>query len=167
MKPGMFDIELTEPEFESFRALIYRIAGIRIPDTKRVMVTNRLRRRLRDTGIDSFAKYYAYLNSGAGQGEVPRFLDAITTNETYFFRDPHQYEWFGETFLPEVARAVPDASEGKEPSGLVGRLRHGRGTLLDRSEDQGASQPLHRLETDPARDRHQRRRAQCRPGGRL
>ncbi len=35
---------------------------------------------------------------------MPAFLDAITTNETYFYRDAHHYEWLGNTFLPEVAR---------------------------------------------------------------
>jgi chemotaxis protein methyltransferase CheR len=100
----MLGVELTEEEFERFRGLIYRVAGIRIPATKRVLVTNRLRRRLRATGIGTFAAYYAHLTSGAGNGELPLFLDAITTNETYFFRDPHHFEWLGATFLPEVAR---------------------------------------------------------------
>lgn len=100
----MHGTELTEEEFERFRGLIYRTAGIRIPATKRVMVTNRLRRRLRATGIDSFAAYYAHLTSIAGTREMPPFLDAITTNETYFYRDPHHFQWLAETFLPEAVR---------------------------------------------------------------
>jgi chemotaxis protein methyltransferase CheR len=100
----MLGAELDEVEFERFRGLIYKVAGIRIPDTKRVMVSNRLRRRLRATGIGTFSAYYTYLTSSSGNGEMPLFLDAITTNETYFFRDPHHYEWLGKTFLPEVAQ---------------------------------------------------------------
>jgi chemotaxis protein methyltransferase CheR len=100
----MLGVELTEVEFERFRGLIYRVAGIRIPATKRVMMTNRLRRRLRATGIGTFAAYYDHLTSGAGTGEMPQFLDAITTNETFFFRDRHHFDWVGETFLPDVAR---------------------------------------------------------------
>jgi chemotaxis protein methyltransferase CheR len=99
----MLAVELTEPEFEKFQGLIYRLAGIRIPGTKRVMVSNRLRRRLRATGIASFSAYFTYLNSGAGRAEMPLFLDVITTNETYFFRDPHHYEWIEQSFLPERA----------------------------------------------------------------
>jgi chemotaxis protein methyltransferase CheR len=94
---------LSDDDFHRFLALIYRVSGIRIPATKRVLVSNRLRRRLRATGITSFSAYYAHLTSPAGKQEMPHFLDAITTNETYFFRDPHQYAWLGETFLPEVA----------------------------------------------------------------
>jgi chemotaxis protein methyltransferase CheR len=95
--------ELTNEEYSKFCGLIYRVAGIRIAENKRVMISNRVRRRLRATGISSFGEYYSYLTSPAGNGEMPLFLDAITTNETYFFRDPQHYDWLGETFLPEVA----------------------------------------------------------------
>ncbi len=111
----MLDAELSEPEFRKFRDLIYQVAGIRIPETKKVMVTNRLRRRLRATGLESFSAYYALLTSSARAGEMPLFLDAITTNETYFFRDPHHFEWFGHEFLAEVIR---EARLGRRPRTL-------------------------------------------------
>lgn len=95
--------ELSEEEFKRFCGLIYRTSGIRIGETKRVLVSNRVRRRLRATGIKTFAEYYAFLTSPAGAGEMPEFLDAITTNETYFYRDKHHYTWLAEKFLPEVA----------------------------------------------------------------
>ena len=60
-----------------------------------------MRRRLRATGIESFAGYYTFLTSPSGGDEMPFFLDEITTNETYFFRDPQHYEWLADTFLPE------------------------------------------------------------------
>lgn len=97
--------ELSDEEFAWFREFIYRQAGIRIPETKRILVKNRLRRRLKATGIPDFATYYTHLTSPRGTGELPLFLDAITTNETYFDRDPRQYAWFQETFLTEVASA--------------------------------------------------------------
>ncbi len=110
-------IELTEPEFARFRDLIYKSSGIRIPLTKRVMVSNRLRRRLRATGIATFAAYYTMLsNPGpASAAEMPKFLDEITTNETYFFRDPHHFAWFGETYLPEI---IKNARLGKRRRSL-------------------------------------------------
>jgi chemotaxis protein methyltransferase CheR len=94
---------LSDEDFRRFLALIYRVSGISIPATKRVLVSNRVRRRLRSTGIADFAAYYAYLTSPAGAAEMPRFLEEITTNETYFLRDPHQYAWLGSQFLPEIA----------------------------------------------------------------
>jgi chemotaxis protein methyltransferase CheR len=99
----MIHSELTSDEYKNFCDLIYRTAGIRIADNKRVMVSNRVRRRLRATGIETFASYYHFLTSPAGGDEMPFFLDAITTNETYFFRDAQHYEWLGHKFLPEIA----------------------------------------------------------------
>lgn len=96
--------ELTDEDFEKFRSLIYRVSGIRIGANKKLMVTNRLRRRLKEANRSSFSEYYAFLVSPAGSREMPLFLDEITTNETYFYRDVQHYEWFAGTFLPEIAR---------------------------------------------------------------
>ena len=63
--------ELTDEEFKRFCGLIYRVAGIRIADNKRVLVTNRVRRRLRATGINTFAEYYTFLTSPGGAAEMP------------------------------------------------------------------------------------------------
>jgi chemotaxis protein methyltransferase CheR len=101
----MLAADLTEDEFARFCTLIYRVAGIRIPSTKKVMMANRLRRRLRVTGIDGFAAYYAHLVSPAGAAEFPLFLNEITTNETYFYRDIHHFDWLSESFFPEIAEA--------------------------------------------------------------
>ncbi len=111
----MTPTSLTEEEFDRFIALIYKTSGIRIPNTKRVLVSNRIRRRLLATGLDSFSKYYLFLVSSQGAREMPQFLDEITTNETYFFRDVHQYDWFSATFLPEI---VQKARLGKRPRRL-------------------------------------------------
>jgi chemotaxis protein methyltransferase CheR len=80
----MNQFELTDGEYQKYCELIYRVAGIRIADNKRVMVSNRVRRRLRVTGISTFAEYHSFLISPAGSSEMPLFLDAITTNETFF-----------------------------------------------------------------------------------
>jgi chemotaxis protein methyltransferase CheR len=138
------DEELTEPEFERFRALIYKVAGIRIPATKKVMVSNRLRRRLRATGIPSFAAYYARLTSPTGSIEMPAFLDAITTNETYFYRDTQHYEWLGGTFLPEFARLSRPRNKalriwsaacatGEEPYSIALKVAANRSILAGRA----------------------------------
>ena len=111
----MNQVELSDGEYQKYCELIYQIAGIRIADNKRIMVGNRVRRRLRATGISSFGTYFAFLTSPAGNQEMPLFLDAITTNETYFFRDMQNYEWLGETFLPEI---IQQAISRKRPKTL-------------------------------------------------
>ncbi|MBI1324006.1 methyltransferase domain-containing protein [bacterium] len=106
---------LSESEFERFRNLIYRLSGIRVQPTKQVLVANRLRRRLKETGIATYEAYYRFLNSPEGRTEVANFLDAITTNETYFFRDPTQFEWLGGPFLDAL---VSDVAHGRHPKSL-------------------------------------------------
>jgi chemotaxis protein methyltransferase CheR len=107
--------ELTDEEYHRFCGLIYRVTGIRIAENKRIMVGNRVRRRLRATGISSFAEYYILLTSPSGGSEMPLFLDAITTNETYFFRDIQHYQWLEQTFLPEI---IQQAIQHKRPKVL-------------------------------------------------
>ena len=111
----MLGAELTESEFAKFRALIYRISGIQISESKLVMVSNRLRRRLRATGIQGFSEYHAFLTSPAGTAEMQSFLNEITTNETYFYRDIHHFEWMNDTYFPEVLK---EARLGKRPRRL-------------------------------------------------
>jgi chemotaxis protein methyltransferase CheR len=111
----MNHVELTDGEYQKYCELIYRVAGIRIADNKRVMVSNRVRRRLRATGISTFTEYHAFLISPSGSGEMPLFLDAITTNETYFLRDTQNYECLGDTFLPEI---IQQAALRKRPKTL-------------------------------------------------
>ena len=131
----MNHVELTDGEYHNYCELIYRVAGIRIAENKRIMIGNRVRRRLRATGILSFAEYYTFLISPAGNGEMPLFLDAITTNETYFFRDIQNYDWLGDTFLSEIlqqaiARKRPKSlriwsaacSTGEEPYSIALKL---------------------------------------------
>ncbi len=95
--------DLSEEVFAKFREFIYKVAGIQIPETKKVMVANRLRRRLRATGIDDFAGYFTFLTSPSGPLEMPLFLNEFTTNETYFYRYIHHFDWLNEEFFLQIA----------------------------------------------------------------
>ncbi|HNY13195.1 MAG TPA: chemotaxis protein, partial [Candidatus Wallbacteria bacterium] len=54
---------LTEAEFALFAALIYKLAGISLKDTKMSLVSNRLRKRLRVLNLKSYREYYDYIAS--------------------------------------------------------------------------------------------------------
>ena len=160
--------ELTDEEFEKFCGLIYRIAGIRIADTKRVLVANRVRRRLRATGIKTFSEYYAFLTSPAGAAEMPLFLDAITTNETYFYpRQPALRVAGGDASSRRSPRRPAQRKRPREPADLVGGLQHGRGALLDRAQGHGEAAPAFGLEDQPGGYRSERRGAGRRPSRQL
>ena len=83
--------------------------------TKLALVSNRIGRRLRAGNFADFATYYRHLTSPQGAGEVEHFLDAITTNETHFFRTPAHFAWFGREFLSEV---VLRQRRGEHPASL-------------------------------------------------
>jgi len=94
--------QLTSQEFEQFQKLIFELCGIRVPENKIILLTHRIRRRMKVTGIDSFESYLKRLRSKAGAEEVPRFLDAITTNETSFFRTEKHFEWLRTEFVQNL-----------------------------------------------------------------
>jgi chemotaxis protein methyltransferase CheR len=107
---------VTESQMRLFAELIYRRTGIRVLPQKRLLLSNRLRRRLRATRIGSFGEYYRYLRRlGDDDPEWDAFCQEITTHETYLFRDEPQWRWIREVFLAERAEA---ARRGKGPQSL-------------------------------------------------
>jgi chemotaxis protein methyltransferase CheR len=95
-------VKLTPEQFSRFRDFIYDATGIRMQDGKITLLSNRIRRRLKTLGIDSFDEYYARLTSGSLPGELEHFIDAVTTNETHFFRHGGHFDWFRGGFLDDL-----------------------------------------------------------------
>ena len=94
--------ELTTQEFRKFQEFIYDASGIRVDERKRTLLSNRVRRRLKAGGFGSFSAYYRHITSRAGREELGGFLDAITTNETCFFRTQKHFEWFRSEFIRDM-----------------------------------------------------------------
>jgi len=92
---------LTDKTFDSFKKLIYRETGIFMRDSKRILVSNRLRKRVTALKLKGYDDYYRYLTSTAeGKKEIPNFVDALSTNETYFYRGDKQFEALKQVILP-------------------------------------------------------------------
>ncbi|MDA7952131.1 MAG: protein-glutamate O-methyltransferase CheR [Pirellulaceae bacterium] len=88
---------------KKFGKIIYEVAGIQTSDKKRALLSNRLRRRLRATGIANFEEYYHFLcKQSQDSKEWKMFLEEITTHETYLFRNEMQWNWFQKEFLSEI-----------------------------------------------------------------
>lgn len=91
------EFNFTKSDFERVRALIYKRAGISLADSKQEMVYSRIARRLRATGIVSFATYLDELEAGRmGDNEWQSFTNALTTNLTSFFREAHHFPLLAE-----------------------------------------------------------------------
>src|SRR5690606_8527525 len=97
------EFAFTQDDFVRVRNLIYAYAGISLSPIKKEMVYSRLVRRLRALGHASFERYLAYLESN--EEEVEAFVNALTTNLTAFFREPHHFEMLSQQMRREIGRA--------------------------------------------------------------
>jgi chemotaxis protein methyltransferase CheR len=98
----MVNQELSDTLFRKFSELIYETAGINIHEGKKPLLQARLSKRLRATGIKSFEEYYRYVTSPQNFAEFINFIDAISTNLTYFFREEQHFIFLEEIALPEI-----------------------------------------------------------------
>jgi len=90
-------------DFEALRQLVKQVTGIHLSEQKRELVYGRLARRLRALGLTSFAQYRKVLDDDSGQ-ELVEFCNAITTNLTSFFREPHHFDYLRDQLLQPLAR---------------------------------------------------------------
>jgi chemotaxis protein methyltransferase CheR len=99
--PLLQDTEISDREFTLFRDLIAVQTGIALNDHKRHLLRARLGKRLRSLGLESFSAYYEYLTQSDPSGqEMMRFINAMTTNKTDFFREPHHFDFLQERWAP-------------------------------------------------------------------
>jgi chemotaxis protein methyltransferase CheR len=100
---------MSDREFEVFRDLVRRETGIALGPHKRALLEARLAKRLRALALPSFGAYYTHLRRGDPSGEERiRFVNAVTTNETAFFREPAHFTYLDGEWLP-ARRAAADA----------------------------------------------------------
>ena len=90
--PPIGQTAMSDGEFARLSAKVLALTGIELPPHKRQLVISRLRKRLRALGIDGFGNYLAYLASPAGEAESGEMVNAVTTNQTAFFRERHHFE---------------------------------------------------------------------------
>jgi chemotaxis protein methyltransferase CheR len=89
----MIEASITDQEFTLFQRLIYKIAGISLGDSKKILLVGRLTRRLKVYEFGTFTQYYRMLATGDHPEELQTMVDLLTTNETYFFREPKHFEF--------------------------------------------------------------------------
>ena len=109
-------VDVTPKQLDNYAKLIYEKIGVTISPQKTTLLSNRLRRRLRATGLESYDEYYKLLkNAPASDPEWEAFLQEVTTHETYLFRDQIHWDWLRDKFVPEV---VAEQKAGKRRAAL-------------------------------------------------
>ncbi len=90
-----------EEDFQALRMLVKSVTGIHLSDQKRELVYGRLTRRLRALQLRTFAEYRERLRGDTQ--ELAELCNAITTNLTSFFREPHHFQYLREHVLAPLA----------------------------------------------------------------
>ncbi len=97
---GTTHLTVTQPLFENFQQLIYRESGIWLANSKKALLCGRLARRLRAVQVATLAEYLQFVTQPEQHQERVLMIDAITTNETHFFREPKHFEFLAREVVP-------------------------------------------------------------------
>jgi chemotaxis protein methyltransferase CheR len=110
--PSLVDGEFafTAQDFRQIADLLYEQAGISLSESKATLVYSRLAKRLRALGLATFSEYCALVASGEAADERATMLNALTTNVTRFFREPHHFDHLRDQVLTPM---IPQIKAGK------------------------------------------------------
>jgi chemotaxis protein methyltransferase CheR len=119
------EFPLTEKEYRYLASVVYELSGIVLGPNKINMVYSRLSRRVRELGLTSFNAYCELIKRPDGAAELGLLVNAITTNLTRFFREPHHFEHLRKDVAPSGRRAArlriwsAGCSSGEEPYSIA------------------------------------------------
>jgi chemotaxis protein methyltransferase CheR len=97
------EFPMSNRNFSLISDVAYHITGIKLGDHKKNMIYSRLARRIRALGLRSFDDYCSLIETESGP-EITEFVNAITTNLTAFFREPHHFEFLANTVCANIRR---------------------------------------------------------------
>ncbi|HEX5354669.1 MAG TPA: protein-glutamate O-methyltransferase CheR [Aquabacterium sp.] len=89
-------MQLSERSFNVVADVFHRVSGIRLVPAKRQLVIGRLQKLATEKGLSSLDEYVDKVIKGGDESELVRVVDRLTTNETYFFREPAHFEFLAD-----------------------------------------------------------------------
>jgi len=99
------DRKLSLMHFKHLRDLIYEKSGIFFPENKLYLLEGRLRTRLNQLEMRTFAQYVSHVNNLETQAEeLKKIYNLVTINETFFFRYHKQLDAFKRSLLPTLIK---------------------------------------------------------------
>src|SRR5438874_10612671 len=122
-------MDLPDDVFRLLRDQIYKRTGMWFNDSSKYLLQKRLSPRAKELNFDSFQKYFYFLQyQPRAEAESDQIDDLVTTNETYFFREPAQLAAFVEEIVPDILTKKPvkkiriwsaGCSSGEEPYSIA------------------------------------------------
>lgn len=83
---------IDDAAFQMLTTFLYSHSGIRVEDNKKQLITSRLSRRLSQLQMSDFGEYVSYATGGRDPAELQVLMNLVTTNETFFFREPSHFD---------------------------------------------------------------------------
>src|SRR3989440_1159396 len=102
MATPAIQLQISEAELKLLQSLVYQECGMFFDERRIHFLQDRLQRRLKATGIDSFYSYYRLLTTREGKTELAALVENLTVNETSFFRNKPQLDLFHKKTLEEI-----------------------------------------------------------------
>ena len=97
---------LRDDTYRRITDLMYATIGLSFSDSKKPLVSSRLASRVERLGLDGFEDYFALIAGTQDGGEFQMAVDLLTTNETYFFREPAHYELLEKELMATKPRSL-------------------------------------------------------------
>ena len=114
------EFAFSREDFTQIKEKLYRMTGIKLSDSKDSLVYSRLSRRLRKLQLADFQSYLRFLNKN--QAEEESFINALTTNLTSFYREPHHFPLLKQYLLTHPGKKriwCAASSTGEEPYSIA------------------------------------------------
>jgi chemotaxis protein methyltransferase CheR len=120
MDTALTPIKLKKAQFERISQLVGQLTGINLHPGKQELVRARLAKRLRSLGLKNFDAYMEYMEHDHPEGEIVAMIEAMTTNKTSFFREPHHFSYLRRQIVPRLTNRKirvwsAGCSSGEEP----------------------------------------------------
>lgn len=131
-----------DPDFDQFRVFLEKTCGILLGNNKQYLVSSRLNKLMEQQGLKNLGDLVRKIQAQPRGGLREQVVDAMTTNETLWFRDTYPFEVLRTRVLPEMLKGVPGqrlriwsaaCSSGQEPYSLS--------MTIDEYERNSPSQP--------------------------
>ena len=100
LRPVRKSLKLTQPELKTFADFFYRHTGISFSESKYGLLQTQISGVLGKQGFETFEEAMAQLQSPRGAPQLQEVVNALTINETYFYREKYQFEALAQTLLP-------------------------------------------------------------------
>ena len=114
---------ISNEEYDNFRTYLEEVTGIVLGENKHYLISSRLNRLMDEKQFSSYGELLATLKKAGNSQLQEQIIDAMTTNETMWFRDTFPFEILKQDLLPELAKTKKSAlriwsaacSSGQEP----------------------------------------------------